>query len=77
MKRNHRNRVYDSEWTTEPPMQTGLYKVENRNSISFWAYYTEGFPYIQIFGDAAKINVDFIARWLGPLPEPELPKKEG
>jgi hypothetical protein len=65
-----------SEWQVEPS-GTGLYRVCNKNGVTFWAYYTDRMPHIQLFGSAARVAVGFIVRWLGPYEEPEAPKEGG
>lgn len=71
------NGVLYLEWSTEPPTQEGWYWAKLKKSGERRIY--------QIFVDNGNVYIesdhgeqpDMISNWIGPLPVPELPEKDG
>jgi hypothetical protein len=58
------------EWTTEPPTVEGWYWVKRHSEIDL-IFFQDGTVTSSVYDNARALDY---SHWLGPLPEPELPK---
>lgn len=76
-KDNHMETLQAWAWTTEPPTKAGLYKARHDDNQFYWGEVVLYNPGIFIFysvGSEVAEGLDNYNLWLGPIPEPELPK---
>lgn len=65
---------FQGTWTTEPPTVKGQYWIRGVVAAFLQVAFVDDMGFVWVVGYDKPIPRDGISHWLGPLPEPEMPK---